>query len=240
MSRQPTATLIHSTIVPDYQTANLPFWVKTGEDLLVYMAKVSNPKGADDPSPKLISYLIRHGHWSPFEMVSLCVEIECPRDIGRQILRHRSLHFQEFSQRYADASALGEPFYRECRLQHPANRQKSIPADPIKDRAVIWFWNKTQKMIWSLTRRLYTQALAWGVAKEVARAILPEGLTPSRLYLHGNLRDVMMFCHVRRELSGAQKEIVEIANQIREILAVSFPSVFEAMVAWENSLDERN
>lgn len=221
MTRQPKVSLVHVT--PD------------AEDKLLYIAKVSNPTKQHLPSPKLISYLIAHAHWSPFEMISLCVEIECPRDIGRQLLRHRSCKVQEFSQRYADVASLGSPFYRECRLQDPKNRQASTPT---KDKALLWFWDKTQKIVWNLTSKLYHRALAWGIAREVARSILPEGLTPSRIYLHADLRSLIHLCHVRTEVGGAQKEIVDIARQLRELLSTHFPATYEAMVAWEKSLEK--
>lgn len=200
--------LVHST--PD------------GDALVAYMARVSNPSGQDNPdSAKLIRYLIDHKHWSPFEMVSACVEIDTTRDIARQILRHRSFHFQEFSQRYADASLLGDMVERECRMQDTKNRQNSIDTE---DYDLTNTWSLAQKQVWHESKTAYEWALSQGIAKEQARALLPEGLTPSRMYMHGTLRDWIHYIEVRTD-PGTQKEHRLIAEQIRTLLAGAFPQV---------------
>lgn len=197
-----------------------------GDKLVAYMARVSNPENQDnEESTRLISYLIRHKHWSPFEMVSACVEINTTRDIGRQILRHRSFHFQEFSQRYADASLLGDMVERECRLQDVKNRQNSIEC---ADKSYSYWWSDEQKHIWSRAVFSYKEALHKGIAKEQARALLPEGLTPSRMYMHGTLRDWIHYIEVRTDPS-TQKEHRIIAQQIKDVLATEFPQVFAAL-----------
>lgn len=199
-----------------------------GDELMAYMARVSNPEGQDNPdSARLISYLIRHKHWSPFEMVSACVEINTTRDIARQILRHRSFHFQEFSQRYADASLLGDMVERECRLQDVKNRQNSIECD---DKGYSYWWSDEQKHIWSRAVFSYKDALDKGIAKEQARALLPEGLTPSRMYMHGTLRDWIHYIEVRTDPS-TQKEHRLIAQAIADVLRAEFPAVFSAVNA---------
>lgn len=200
--------LIHST--PD------------GDALVAYMARVSNPSGQDNPdSAKLIRYLIDHKHWSPFEMVSVCVEIDTTRDIARQILRHRSFHFQEFSQRYADASLLGDMVERECRMQDTKNRQNSADC---ADTDLTDAWGEAQLSVWRHCENEYRSALEAGIAKEQARALLPEGLTPSRMYMHGTLRDWIHYIDVRTD-PGTQKEHRLIAEQIRTLLAGAFPQV---------------
>lgn len=208
-----TVKLIHST--------------PGGDALIAYMARVSNPENQDNPSSdRLIRYLIDHKHWSPFEMVSACVEINTTRDIARQILRHRAFHFQEFSQRYADASLLGDMVERECRLQDVKNRQNSlgIPDDSPHHAE----WARDQQEVWELAVANYRYALHRGVAKEQARALLPEGLTPSRLYMHGTLRDWIHYLAVRRDPS-TQKEHRLIAEQARQVLSAVFPQTFGAV-----------
>src|SRR5690625_3350139 len=167
-----------------------------GEDLLVYMARVSNPEGQErgDSPERLIRYLIRHRHWSPFEMVSACVEIEAPRDVSRQLLRHRSFAFQEFSQRYQSTHVLPEVPSREARMQDERNRQNSLPCD---DRRLMRWWDDSQQDHLDRAEILYLTALGAGIAKEVARAVLPEGLTMSRLYMAGTLRSWLHLCSVR-------------------------------------------
>lgn len=207
-----TVKLIHST--PD------------GDALVAYMARVSNPENQDNPSSdRLIRYLIDHKHWSPFEMVSACVEINTTRDIARQILRHRSFHFQEFSQRYADVSLLGDMVERECRLQDRQNRQNSTPCD---DQLLSLFWEDAQGEVWASAKRQYEWALSQGIAKEQARALLPEGLTPSRMYMHGTLRDWIHYLAVRRDPS-TQKEHRLIAEQVHQALSAVFPQTFGAV-----------
>ena len=197
-----------------------------GDELVAYMARVSNPENQDNPdSARLISYLIRHKHWSPFEMVSACVEINTTRDIARQILRHRSFHFQEFSQRYADASLLGDMVARECRLQDTKNRQNSIECTDEDNKA---WWDNTQYLAWQSAKEDYHSALCRGIAKEQARALLPEGLTPSRMYMHGTLRDWIHYIEVRTDPS-TQKEHRLIAQAIADVMRAEFPAVFSAV-----------
>ena len=206
-----TVKLIHST--------------QDGDALIAYMARVSNPENQDNPdSHKLIRYLLTHKHWSPFEMVSACVEIETTRDIGRQILRHRAFHFQEFSQRYADASLLGDMVERECRLQDTKNRQNSTSCD---DAEFSQWWSDMQRGSWNEAFAEYQNALSLGIAKEQARALLPEGLTPSRMYMHGTLRDWIHYIEVRTDPS-TQKEHRLIAEQCKAVLTEAFPQTMEA------------
>jgi thymidylate synthase (FAD) len=200
---------------------------ETAEQLIVYMARVSNPESqeAGDNPERLLGYLVRHRHWSPFEMVSLTMEINAPRDISRQILRHRSFSFQEFSQRYAEVTEFAE---RECRLQDLKNRQSSIEC--AENDSVAKWWgavvhNAKRDAYWE-----YNAAIEQGIAKEVARCILPEGLTMSRLYMHGTLRSWIHYCQVRME-SGTQKEHRQIAEQCWEIVRQEFPTVVAAVDA---------
>jgi len=186
-------------------------------DLVAYCAKVSNPANQDkmDTAPKLLKYLIDNSHWSPFEMVSVCMEITTTRDIARQILRHRSFSFQEFSQRYADPAALGEQFvYRETRLQDTKNRQNSIETqDEDLDRA----WQIAQSLVIYEAQKAYEWAVKNGIAKEQARAVLPEGNTKSRLYMNGTLRSWIHFVQLR-SANGTQKEHQLIAIEAGEII----------------------
>jgi thymidylate synthase (FAD) len=185
------------------------------QELIAFCARVSNPSNQfnTETSEKLIKYLIKHKHWSPLEMVSACVEIETTRDIARQILRHRSFSFQEFSQRYADPTAeLNEAFVlREARFQDTKNRQNSIEAD---------MSDETQKLI--AIEQEYKWAIKNGIAKEQARAVLPEGLTISRMYMNGTLRSWIHYIELRAE-NGTQKEHREIAKAIGQIIAEVFP-----------------
>lgn len=197
-----------------------------GDMLIAYMARVSNPDNQENPDyERLISYLLKNKHWSPFEMVSACVEINTTRDIARQILRHRSFHFQEFSQRYSDASLLGDMVERECRMQDAKNRQSSLECD---DDATLEDWKAQQQEVWVLATEAYRHALSKGIAKEQARSLLPEGLTPSRMYMHGTLRDWIHYLEVRTD-PGTQKEHRLIAEEIKTQLAAVFPQVFAAL-----------
>lgn len=198
------------------------------DNLVAYMARVSAPQNQNrhDTAPKLIGYLIKHRHWSPFEMASMCLEIETTRDIGRQILRHRSFSFQEFSQRYASVDALPPASLREARLQDTKNRQNSTPSD---DGELNHDWNERQKVVREKSLEVYEWALRHGIAKEVARAVLPEGLTMSRMYMVGNIRSWLHFCDLRRG-NGTQKETREIADKAWEALRESCPMICEA---WE-------
>lgn len=193
----------------------------TSEDLISYCARVSNPKNQDNysTSGKLLKYLINNQHWSPFEMVSLTMEIETTRDIGRQILRHRSFSFQEFSQRYAES---GEEFpdkdMRECRLQDMKNRQNSLETD---NDMLRMNWLLAQTRVQEIALREYNWAIKAGIAKEVARSILPEGLTMSRIYMCGTLRSWIHYCQLRME-NGTQKEHQDIADKCWNILLEKF------------------
>ena len=193
----------------------------TAEELVAYCARVSNPANQNnkETSAKLIKYLVDNHHWSPLEMVSVTIEIETTRDIGRQILRHRSFSFQEFSQRYAEALDFSEP--REARLQDAKNRQNSVQTD---DEELAEWWYVTQQEIQDAVNNNYQVALAKGIAKEQARAILPEGLTMSRLYMSGTLRSWVHYCLLRME-NGTQKEHADIAKACWEIICTEFPSI---------------
>jgi len=197
-----------------------------GDDLVAYMARASNPANQNNTAtaPKLIKHLLDECHWSPLEMVSACVEINTWRDIGRQILRHRSFSFQEFSQRYADVSVLPDLGYRECRTQDTKNRQNSIVTD---DAELITWFDTAQSDLITDAQYHYHKALEKGIAKEVARTLLPEGLTPSRMYMSGTLRSWVHYLKVRSG-NGTQKEHMQIAQQITEILRLEFPKVLEA------------
>ena len=185
--------------------------VGDAQELIAYCARVSNPANQfnTETSEKLIKYLIKHQHWSPLEMVSACVEITTTRDIARQILRHRSFSFQEFSQRYADPTAeLDEAFVlREARLQDTKNRQNSIATD---DRYLAIEWERAQKRVLHVVKQEYKWAIDNGIAKEQARAVLPEGLTVSRMYMNGTLRSWIHFIQLRAG-NGTQKEHQEVA-----------------------------
>jgi thymidylate synthase (FAD) len=208
-------------------TAKLVWATPEGDALIAKMARVSNPANQNNPdSARLIRYLIQHKHWSPFEMASMCVEIETTRDIGRQILRHRSLTAQEFSQRYADVNAIGaKPVQRECRLQDVENRQNSLDCD---DESLADWWAWAQYQAGGFARDLYADALKKGIAKEQARALLPEGLTPSRMYVSGTVRSWLHYCDLRCG-PETQKEHRQVAEACRDLLYESFPNVARAM-----------
>lgn len=193
-----------------------------GEDLIAMMARVSNPKNQhnSETAPKLLRYLIENKHWSPFEMVNVCMEIECTRDIARQILRHRSFSFQEFSQRYAEIQGF-EP--SEVRLQDTKNRQNSLATD---DLELSRWWDEQQKKLISGASKLYEHALRIGIAKEVARKVLPEGLTMSRMYMNGTLRSWLHFIEIRCDVA-TQKEHRAVAIACREILKDLFPNILK-------------
>ena len=195
-----------------------------GDDLVAYMARVSNPKNEDnkETAPKLIRYLMRNKHWSPFQMVNACVYVECPRDISRQLLRHTSLAFQEFSGRYADYETLIDG--RELRLRDHKNRQNSIPTE---DQELQRRWTRLVKVVRAVSLRAYRTALDLGVAPEVARVLLPEGLVPTRLYVNGNLRSWLHYFDVRCD-PATQKEHREVAEAIQSIIFEQFPNIAEA------------
>jgi thymidylate synthase (FAD) len=188
------------------------------------MARVSNPANQNNPetAPKLISYLMRNQHWSPFEMVNVCVEIECTRDIARQILRHRSFTFQEFSQRYAVADLYETS---EARLQDEKNRQNSIE---VQDRELERYWQEMQTDVLVAAKKAYGAALNAGIAKEVARKVLPEGLTMSRMYMNGSLRSWIHYLSIRTD-KATQKEHRIVAEKIRSVISPLFPSTFAAL-----------
>lgn len=198
--------------------------VDTAEDLVAYAARVSNPANQTNTttSSKLLSYLVKHKHWSPFEMVSIVMEIETTRDIARQILRHRSFSFQEFSQRYARGDELGFEI-RECRMQDLKNRQASTPAT---DRELMQLWEEKQQGLLGLTKQVYNWAITNGIAKEQARAVLPEGNTISRLYMAGSLRSWIHYCQLRCGIE-TQKEHREVATACLDIIIDKFPSISE-------------
>jgi thymidylate synthase (FAD) len=201
--------------------------VETAEDFIAYTARVSNPSNQHnlETAGKLVAYLMRNEHWSPFEMVHVVMEINTTRDIARQILRHRSFSYQEFSQRYADASQLGFEI-REARLQDTKNRQNSIEVE--EDFGLITWWEEEQERILEQIKRVYDTALKAGIAKEQARAILPEGITKSRLYMAGTFRSWYHYVMLRTA-HGTQKEHMEVANAALEILKKEFPNIpFEA------------
>ena len=196
------------------------------QELVAFCARVSNPSNQfnTETSEKLIRYLIKHKHWSPLEMVSACLEIETTRDIARQILRHRSFSFQEFSQRYADPTKDLDFVVREARLQDTKNRQNSVDMDLNDDaqRQIAYGWENLQKDLIQRTRDVYAWAIAKGIAKEQARAVLPEGLTVSRLYMNGTLRSWIHFIELRSG-NGTQKEHQLVAIECAKIIAEVFP-----------------
>ena len=204
--------LISYSRVPDEDT-----WVNDDLlDLVAFCARVSNPDNQmnTETSEKLVKYLVKNKHWSPFEMVNVCMEIETTRDIARQILRHRSFSFQEFSQRYADPTKSLTFETREARLQDKKNRQNSIETDDEELNAE-WQWRQNELIL--LAQRHYDWAVENGIAKEVARAVLPEGLTISRMYMNGTLRSWLHYIQLRSE-NGTQKEHIEIAKECAKVI----------------------
>ena len=188
------------------------------------MARVSNPSNQHnkETSEKLVKYLIKHAHWSPFEMCSLTLEINTTRDIAHQIVRHRSFAFQEFSQRYADPAAMGYPFeIRETRLQDEKNRQNSVETDDI---LLNQHWIQQQKRVTDIANYAYKWAIENGIAKEQARTVLPEGLTKTRLYMAGTLRSWIHYIDVR-STPGTQKEHMEIARECAYVINPIFPMI---------------
>lgn len=186
------------------------------KDLIAFCARVSNPSNQMnmDTADKLLSYLVKHKHWSPLEMANAVVQIDCPRDIARQILRHRSFSFQEFSQRYADVTQLENAFcLRDLRMQDNKNRQNSLETDDAELEA---WWKQSQKYLLDSVKHYYAQALEKGIAKEVARVLLPEGLTMSRMYVNGTIRSWVHYLEVRREKGVTQAEHVAVADIIAQ------------------------
>ena len=202
-------------------------------DLVAYCARVSNPSNQNnkETSEKLVKYLIKHKHWSPLEMVSACIEIETTRDIARQILRHRSFSFQEFSQRYADPTQDLNFVYREARLQDPKNRQNSIPlntedmgkgGNKTQEERLMEQWFDQQRKVIDAAKEAYNWAISNGIAKEQARAVLPEGNTLSRMYVNGTLRSWIHFIELRSG-NGTQLEHMLIAREIACVISEIFP-----------------
>ncbi len=201
--------------------------IETAEEFIAYAARVSNPANQmnSETAPKLVKYLVKNKHWSPLEMVSVTMEINTTRDIARQILRHRSFSFQEFSQRYAKASDLGFEF-REARMQDAKNRQASTATDDLHLQEQ---WQIHQEVLLNNAKHSYQWALDNGIAKEQARAVLPEGITKSRLYMAGTLRSWLHYCLLRTE-NGTQKEHREIAEEALGLLKIEFPSIAEIVL----------
>ena len=206
------------------------YFAENMTELVAFCARVSNPSNQNnkDTSEKLIRYLVKNQHWSPLEMVSMCLEIETTRDIARQILRHRSFSFQEFSQRYADPTQELDFVLREARLQDTKNRQNSIEIDVQNedDEFLISEWNRRQQDVIDLVKENYKWAIDCGIAKEQARVILPEGNTVSRLYMNGTLRSWIHYIQLR-SANGTQKEHKEIALKCAEVIAKVFPMANE-------------
>ena len=200
------------------------------EELIAFSARVSNPSNQmnKDTNQKLLKYLIKHKHWSPFEMVSACIEINTTRDIARQILRHRSFSFQEFSQRYANpVEDLDVMVTTECRLQDNKNRQNSIEVADSDERATLSLeWMKAQSEVIIAAKRAYKFAIDNGIAKELARKVLPEGLTSSRIYMNGTIRSWIHFIELR-SANGTQKECSEVAVACAKAITKIFPMVKE-------------
>lgn len=203
--------------------------IDDAQELIAYCARVSNPSNQlnTDTSEKLIRYLVKHQHWSPLEMVSACIEITTTRDIARQILRHRSFSFQEFSQRYADPTKDLNFVLRDARKQDTKNRQNSIELDiqnDDADRFLAYQWEQMQNKVIETAQNAYTWAIEKGIAKEQARAVLPEGLIQSKLYVSGTIRSWIHYCELR---SGpeTQKEHREIAIACAEVIAKIFPMI---------------
>ena len=202
--------------------------VDDAQELIAYCARVSNPANQfnTDTSERLIRYLIKHQHWSPLEMVSACMEIVTTRDIARQILRHRSFSFQEFSQRYADPTAeLDEAFVlREARFQDTKNRQNSVDFDMADEaqKLLAYEWERAQKRVLDAVKKEYKWAIDNGIAKEQARAVLPEGLTVSRMYMNGTLRSWIHYIELRAS-NGTQKEHMDIARACAQAITAIFP-----------------
>jgi thymidylate synthase (FAD) len=203
------------------------YFVENTTELVAFCARVSNPSNQNnkDTSEKLIRYLIKNQHWSPLEMVSMCLEIETTRDIARQMLRHRSFSFQEFSQRYADPTKDLDFVTREARLQDTKNRQNSIELDDANDGLQIE-WHKRQREVIECAKSAYQWAVENGIAKEQARAVLPEGNTISRLYMNGTLRSWIHYIQLR-SANGTQKEHMQIAQKCAEVIAKVFPMAKE-------------
>lgn len=191
------------------------------QDLIAFCARVSNPSNQynTETSERLLKYLAKHKHWSPFEMVSACIEVEPPRDISRQLLRHRSFSFQEFSQRYADPTQELDFVLREARLQDTKNRQNSIPTE---DARLYEKWNMKQREVINKAVEAYNWAIDHGIAKEQARVVLPEGNTVSRVHVSGTIRSWIHYIELRSD-NGTQKEHMDLAREIAKVISRIFP-----------------
>jgi len=203
--------------------------IDNAQELIAFCARVSNPSNQfnTETSEKLIKYLVKNKHWSPLEMVSACLEIETTRDIGRQLLRHRSFSFQEFSQRYANPTEDLQFVHREARLQDTKNRQNSIDLNILENddhRQIAYQWENLQRNIIEQAKFVYEWAIKKGIAKEQARAVLPEGLTLSRLYVNGTLRSWVHYIELR-SANGTQKEHIEIAKACADVISKVFPII---------------
>ena len=222
--------LISHSQAPDFNESAL--------DLVAYCARVSNPDNQNnkETSEKLVKYLIKHAHWSPLEMVNVCMEIDTTRDIAHQIVRHRSFAFQEFSQRYAEPGEMGEVFVTsEARLQDTKNRQNSIELDlgAEGNAELVAKWEEMQQDVCFTAGKAYDWAINNGIAKEVARKVLPEGLTKTRLYMNGTLRSWVHYIELRGA-NGTQKEHMEIAWECAKVIAEVFPLAAELTDAGNN------
>lgn len=211
----------YSTPTQDYESQGLT----DVQELIAFCARVSNPSNQFnlETSDKLIRYLTKHQHWSPLEMVSACMELTTTRDIARQLLRHRSFSFQEFSQRYADPTKDLEFVLRDARLQDTRNRQNSIDSN---DEVLESKWKEKQEQLIEQAKEIYTWAIEHGIAKEQARSVLPEGLTASRLYMNGTLRSWIHYIQLR-SANGTQREHIMLAKEIAKAIAEIFPMVEE-------------
>ena len=223
----------HARIVAVTQPIESVTGCKTADEFIAYVARVSNPSNQNntETAPKLLRYLAKHKHWSPFEMVTVCMEIETTRDIARQILRHRSFSFQEFSQRYADPTKDLGFERREARLQDNKNRQNSIVLDTVNNlehRELYKDWEEKQIDVQIAAQKAYKWAVDNGIAKEQARAVLPEGLTISRMYMTGSVRSWIHYCQLRCGVE-TQKEHREIAYSAWYALTSQFPSLKDAL-----------
>ena len=207
-------------------STEMPENIDNVQDLIAFCARVSNPSNQSntETSEKLIRYLINNQHWSPLEMVSACLEIETTRDIARQMLRHRSFSFQEFSQRYADPTQDLDFVVREARLQDTKNRQNSVELDMSIDehRQIAYGWENLQQDLIRKSKEVYEWAISKGIAKEQARAVLPEGNTVSRLYMNGTLRSWIHYIQLRSS-NGTQKEHMDVAKACAEVISKVFP-----------------
>ena len=204
------------------------------DKMIAFMARVSNPDNqGNEEFQRLLKYLMKHNHYSPFEMASMCVQIDTTRDISRQILRHRSFSFQEFSQRYEDAGKLGDMVERECRLQDTTNRQSSLECT---DQNITTSFSDIQSGLWKICKQVYEESLAVGIAKEQARALLPEGLTPTRMYMTGTIRSWIHYIQVRVD-ETTQKEHRVIAEQVLHVLREVAPVTAAAFFGEEIAKD---